>query len=145
MMNKKLLLILPFVICLSACEAGGKRGAMNCTSVNLNSACYGKNQSHAPTLIINTQVGLVIDHNNVCADRNSTITFNVVPPGKNDIGSVSIVAKNPEDTWLNGTNSPDKKKIEILVPDWVEVETGYEYAIHLSGGACLDPRVEVLK
>lgn len=142
-MNSKLLLILPLTICLAACATAGKTTATTCTHITPTSSCGG--DKSFPIVTINTQAALVVDRSNVCATPNSTIEFRVVPPGKNDVGSVSIVAKDPADTWLNGTNSPDKKKIEILVPDWVKADEDYDYAIYVSGGACLDPRVEVLE
>ena len=143
-MNKKLLLILPLVICVSACATMQPSTTMTCMTITPDSNCGG--DQHFPIVTINTQSGIVIDRNNACATPGAKIEFRVVPPGQNDVGSVSVRAKNPSDTWLNGTNSPDEKKIEILVPDWVESsDTGvdYDYAIYTSGGVCVDPRVEV--
>lgn len=142
-MNSKLLLILPLMICLSACATVRSTSSTTCTYMAPDSSCDG--DKNFPIVTINTQAGLVIDRSNVCATRGSKIEFRVVPPGLNDVGSVSISAKNPADTWLNGTNSPDKEKIEILVPDWVTTKEKYEYAISTSSGTCMDPRVEVLE
>ena len=142
-MNRKLLLILPLAFCLSACTAAmSSPPGRTCTVITPGASCDG--DKNFPVVTINTQAGLVIDRSNVCAAPGSTIEFRVVPPGRNDVGSVSIRSKDPADTWLNGTNSPDKKKIEILVPDWV-TDDDYDYAIYMSGGTCLDPRVEVLE
>ena len=142
-MNSKLLLVLPLMICLSACATVRSSPSTTCTIITPGSSCGG--DKNFPIVTINTQAGLVIDRSNVCATPGSTIEFRVVPPGHNDVGSVSISAKIPTDTWLNGTNSPDKKKIEILIPDWVETDEEYDYAIYASGGTCVDPRVEVLE
>jgi hypothetical protein len=140
-MNKKALLILPLVVCLSACATVSSSTATTCKHVTPSPSCSG--DKNFPSVTINTQVDLVVDRNNACAAPGSTIEFRVVPPGKNEIASVTIRSKDPAHTWLNGTNSPDKKKIEILVPDWVEVDQHYDYAIYTSSGTCMDPRVEV--
>ena len=144
-MNSKLLSVLPLMICLSACASvrSPPSTASTCTTITPSSSCGG--DKNFPIITINTQAGLVIDRSNACVTPGSTIEFRVVPPGQNDVGSVSISAKDPADTWLNGTNSPDKKKIEILVPDWVPTHEEYDYAIYTSGGTCMDPRVEVLE
>lgn len=142
-MNSKLLFSLPLMICLSACATARLPTSTTCVSVTPPASCGG--DKHFPIITINTQASIVIDRSNACVTRSSTIEFRVVPPGQNDVGSVSIRAKNPADTWLNGTNSPDKKKIVILVPDWVTTKETYDYAIYTSGGTCMDPRVEVLE
>ena len=142
-MNSKLLLVLPLMICLSACATVRSTPSTACTVMTPDSSCGG--DKNFPIVTINTQAGLVIDRSNLCATPGSKIEFRVVPPGLNDVGSVSISAKDPADTWLNGTNSPDKKKIEILVPDWVTTKETYDYAIYTSSGTCMDPRVEVLE
>lgn len=141
-MNSKLILTLPLLICLSACAAGANKSTLTCDHITPGKVCFGNGK--APVLV-NTQANVVVDHENVCVSRNEYITFNITPPGKNDAGAVSIVAKDPNDTWLNGTNSPDKKKIEILVPGWVKIGGIHDYAIYVHGESCLDPRVEVLK
>ena len=142
-MNSKLLLILPLAFCLSACTAAVSSPAgRTCTVITPDSSCGG--DKNFPIVTINTQAGLVVDRSNVCATPGSTIEFRIVPPGKNDVGSVSITPKNDTHTWLNGTNSPDKMKIEILVPDWVTAGD-YDYDIDMAGGTCMDPRVEVLE
>jgi hypothetical protein len=141
-MNSKLLLILPLMICLSACAGARVPPRATCLVIAPSASCGG--DKHFPIITINTQAGLVVDRSNACATPGSTIEFRVVPPGQNDVGSVSIRAKDPGDTWLNGSNSPNKMKIEILVPDWVTTQEKYDYAIYTSGGTCMDPRVEVL-
>jgi len=141
-MNSKLLLILPLMICLSACATTKGPPRASCLIITPDPTCDG--DKNFPIITINTQAGLVVDRSNACVTRGSTIEFRVVPPGKNDVGSVSIRAKHPTDTWLNGTNSPDKKEIKILVPDWVTAEKAYDYDIYIDGGTCMDPRVEVL-
>ena len=142
-MNSKLLLILPLMICLSACATVRSTPSTSCTVITPDSSCDG--DENFPIVTINTQAGLVIDRSNACVTRGSKIEFRIVPPGLNDVGSVSIRAKDPADTWLNGTNSPEKKEIVILVPDWVTIEETYDYAIYMSSGTCMDPRVEVLE
>lgn len=140
-MNKKVLLILPFAIYLSACTAMAPTTTTTCMTITPDSNCGG--DKNFPIVTINTQSGVVIDRSNVCATPGSTIEFRVVPPAHNDVGSVSIRAKDPADTWLNGTNSPDNKEIKILVPSWVTTGENYDYAIYTSSGTCVDPRVEV--
>lgn len=78
----------------------------------------------------------------VCADRGSIIKFMVVPPGATESDSVDVKSKDESNTWLIGANYPDKKKIEVRVPTWVEKKE-YRYNIYFKDGTCIDPRVNV--
>ena len=100
-----------------------------------------------PKVILNTE-SLVVAPPNVCAMPGKTLVISVVPAANNKIGSVAIIPKNPKDTWLTGTNSPDKNEIRILVPNWVSggkasVGTNHDYGFVTIDGNCVDPRVNV--
>lgn len=138
-MNKKILFVLPLCGLFVSC-APMDTTPDECVSFVYSGDCDG--DKHFPLVTLNTNT-LNISPKRVCAVRESTIEFRVVPPGKNDVGSVTVRAKDPLDTWLNGSNSPDEMKIEIFIPAWVEPEEDYDYAIYLSDGQCIDPRVRV--
>jgi len=95
-----------------------------------------------PIVTINTNTKKIAPEF-ICAARDSVIEFRVVPPGRNYVGTVAVKAKKETNTWLNGRNSPDERKIKILVPDWVVVETDHYYNVVFGDGTCIDPRVHV--
>ena len=95
-----------------------------------------------PKVMINTN-SLDFSPGNVCAAPGTTITFTISPPPNNKVGTAAIIPKNPADTWLIGTNSPDKNKIEITVPAWVSLDTNHNYGFVTNDGKCIDPRVRV--
>lgn len=94
-----------------------------------------------PLVTINT-VTKKLSPEFVCAAIGSVIEFRVVPPGKTESDSVDVKAKDESNTWLIGTNYPDKKKIEVRVPTWVK-KGDYKYNIYFKDGTCIDPRVNV--
>ena len=138
-MNKKLF----YTLWASLLLAGGASAVepSECIRVDVEGTqCDG--DRHYPIVTINTEK-MNLDRINVCAARKSTIEFRVVPPGKNVIGSIAIKSKDDDNLWLLGSNSPDEKKIEIPIPDWVGNNTDHDYAIYLSDGRCIDPRIHV--
>ena len=138
-MNGKLLISLFASLLL----AGGAIAdePVECIKVKVQGTkCDG--DKHYPIVTINTQK-VNLDRINVCAARKSTIEFRIVPPGRNVVGSVAVKAKKETNTWLNGRNSPDERKIEILVPEWLDNNTDHDYTIWLPNGECIDPRVHV--
>ncbi|MBT8144755.1 MAG: hypothetical protein KJO55_08640 [Gammaproteobacteria bacterium] len=113
---------------------------------NCNNPVGGPN---APVVNFNTN-GMTVAPRNVCAKRNATLEFKVTPvnPGGNPRpkGSVSLVAKDLSNTWLIGTNSPDRNEISIPIPDYVDADEYYAYTLFVNdddGVRCVDPRVHV--
>ena len=105
----------------------------------------GNSKSH-PKVTFNKN-SLLVAPRNVCALRGSTLTVQIAPAAenKNPPGSVMVVPKKGEDTWLIGTNSSDNTMIEIEIPDYA-TKPYYEYTIvsvDEDGVKCVDPRVAV--
>lgn len=141
-MNNKILFVVALSYLLIGCATVNTMEGSTCTVISIDSECDG--DRHYPAVTLNTQDATLDVHpSNVCANNESTIIFRVVPPGLNEVGSVSIVAKDSTNTWLIGSNSPDKKEIAIFVPDWVAADEEYDYSIYLADGRCVDPRVSV--
>jgi len=77
---------------------------------------------------------------NFCAEAGKTIRVNVVP--RNDpVETVQTIAKDPANTWLNGTSASDPKGFELYVP--ADASGGYDYKVVFSDGYCIDPRISV--
>jgi hypothetical protein len=147
-MNRNILFVLVMSGFSAGCASMGSMDNMSpmegtaCTVLSIDSDCSG--DKNFPIVTLNTQDATLDVHpTNVCVNKQSEIIFRVVPPGHNDVGTVSITAKKSADTWLNGANSPDEKEIKILVPEWVGTNENYDYNIQLSDGRCVDPRVHV--
>ena len=102
--------------------------------------CQG--DRHYPVVKIDTEKK-VISPELVCAALESVIEFRVKPPGKTAAGAVAVRAKDATNTWLVGTNYPQKKKIDVLVPEWVTIDKDYGYNIFFEDGTCVDPRIHV--
>jgi hypothetical protein len=145
-MDIRILFVLTLSWMLVACEKPGILDVSKCEKYTaVVSACTG--EKNDPKVTINTE-SLNVAPPNVCAMPGTTLVITVVPPAKNKIGSVAIIPKNPKDAWLTGTNSPDKTKIEILIPNWVSggepgVGTNHDYGFVTIDGKCIDPRVNV--
>jgi hypothetical protein len=100
------------------------------------------NPGNVPRVVL-TLANMNTNPASVCAVPGSTFVMQVAPaPG--DPGTVSVVAKDPTHTWLNGTNSPDPAFIEIDVPPWL-APGHYYYGIYTRLGTCVDPRVEIIR
>jgi hypothetical protein len=78
----------------------------------------------------------------VCVDAGETIEFKLDALPEKMPGSVAILPKNGDDTWLVGTNSADEDSIEVFVPEWVDGGV-HDYNFIASNGSCVDPRVDV--
>lgn len=140
-MNRKILIVMPLGWILVGCVNTGPMNISNC-DVYTGPVPPCEGNPNAPAVNLNTNT-LNVTPRCANAARSKTIVFTVVPPEKNKVGSVAIIPKNAEDTWLTGTNSPDKMKINILVPDWV-ASGDHSYGIVASNGSCVDPRVHVV-
>ena len=116
-------------------------GACHVASV-IPRACNGNPEK--PKVNFNTNK-LEAKPANVCAAPGSTLEITITPTADNAVGSVRVIAKNEKDnSWLAGTNSPDKKMIKIPIPTKVS-EGPHDYGFALSDGKCLDPRIHVKK
>ena len=117
MMNRKLLISL-FAGLLLALGAGAAWAQeVKCPPIEKDQKCHG--DRHYPIVTINTETK-IIRPEFVCAARGSVIEFRVVPPGQTDSDSVDVKAKDPSNTWLIGANYPDKMKIIVRVPRWID-------------------------
>lgn len=149
-MKNTILLIAAFGL-LTACAVSpdmpGSAGLPTCDILAIPADCDndtpGNSKSH-PKVTFNKN-SLNLAPRNVCADKGSTLTFQISPAAENQnpSGSVIVIPKNWENTWLLGTNNPDNTEIEIEIPD----DTGdFEYTIvSVKNGvvSCVDPRVSV--
>jgi hypothetical protein len=140
---KKKTIILSVLSCgwlISGCTTVDVLGARNCVSDKPPDACTGNSADPKVTLNL---VTMKANPPNVCAERGQTIKVKLVPePDK--LGSVAVVPKNFLDVWLIGTNSVDKGKIEIHIPEWVSIDD-HDYGFVTSDGKCADPRAKVVK
>ena len=139
-MNKTILFVLPLSLMLASCASVmvSAPGACHVASV-IPTVCTGKKDD--PKVNFNTN-SLKASPPNVCAGRGETLEITIEPVAQNKIGSVAVIPKDPKDSWLVGTNSPDKKKIEILIPPWV-AEGDHDYGFLTFDGKCLDPRINI--
>ena len=143
MMNGKSLLSL-FAGLLVAVGAGAAWAQeVECKEIEIkDKECQGHDNRHYPIVTINTETQEIAPEF-VCAATESVIEFRVVPPGKTALGTIAVKPKDESNTWLIGTNYPQKKKIDVLVPEWVANETDHGYNIVFADGSCIDPRVRV--
>ncbi len=114
-------------------------GAKNCVVYEPVKQCTGDKNDPKVTLNLIT---MKANPPNVCGAPGETIVVSLVPPPE-IVGSVAVVPKNFADTWLLGTNSPDKEKINIAIPAWVPLETNHDYGFVTKAGKCADPRLRV--
>jgi hypothetical protein len=149
-MKNRLFLLVVFGL-ISACETGpevlSNIELPTCDMLTIPEPCDPEGNAKAPVITFNKNT-LVVAPRNVCADRDATIEFRITPASgdKNPPGSVAIIAKNGEDTWLIGSNSLDSKEIVIKVPGYVPPNTPHDYTIVsiMDGNiSCVDPRVHV--
>lgn len=152
-MKKTILLIATFGL-LAACAVSpdmqANVGLPTCDILAIPNVCDndtpGNSKSH-PKVTFNKN-SLHIAPRNVCANKGSTLTFQIAPAAenKNPPGSVIVIPKNWENSWLLGTNSPDNTEIDIEVPGDPGDESSFEYTIvNVENGvvSCVDPRVSV--
>ena len=135
-MNKKICVLLIPVVALAGCAP---------QVLIFPEGCPGNSTKTNNIAIVpsgNAKVRAVPEH--VCVAEGSVITL-VIPDG-DDVGTIRSEPKDkddPEQTWLNGTNNPNPKRIELQVPNPANLEMRYEYEIHWQGKDPLDPRVTV--
>ncbi len=128
----------------AACSQGGGKQATtmsfpdSCEPVRYQ-RCTG--DPNVPHLNMNTQGNIRVNPSNVCANKGETLKFNITPNNP-DRGFVFILPKNPDNTWLFGSNNLNRGEIEIDIPDGIP-DGEYEYYVLLDDGRCLDPRVHV--
>jgi hypothetical protein len=144
-MNKKALLLVPLGLLIAGCAAtnglGGSPQPTACIEPDpITGPCTGNPVDPKVTLNLNT---MKANPPNVCASPGSTIEVSLAPP-PGMTGTVSVVAKDNANTWLNGTNAPDPKKILIEVPAWIPPGPNYYYGFNTSLGTCVDPRVDII-
>ena len=140
-MNGKLLISLFAGLLLAGCAGATWAQDTECVRMEVRDAkCKGN--KNAPVVKIYAEKK-EIKPEWVCAATNSVIEFKVLPPGKTAVGAIAVKAKETSNTWLIGTNYPANKRIEILVPEWVDVGSDHEYNIIFGDGTCIDPRVHV--
>jgi hypothetical protein len=139
-MNKKLLLLVGCGLLVSSCAAPGVIGARNCVPAVDPPPCLPDQAGSDVTLNLNS---MRANPPIVCVAPGDTITVNIVPTSKAEVGNVAVVPKNFADTWLTGTNSDDPTMFEIKVPGWVPKNTDHDYGFVTNEGSCADPRVHV--
>ena len=139
-MNKTILFVLPLSLMLASCASVmvSAPGGCHVASV-IPTVCTGSKDNPKVSFNSNT---LKASPPNVCAEPGATLEISIKPVAHNKIGSVAVIAKDPKDSWLSGTNSPDKTKIEILIPAWV-AEGDHDYGFLTFDGKCLDPRINI--
>jgi len=79
---------------------------------------------------------------NRCVSPGDTVEMEIVP-APSVAATVFVVPKNLTDTWLIGTNYPDKDKIIITIPKSVPRYSDHAYGFLSSNGKCADPRFRV--
>jgi len=140
-MNAKLIFTLCASLLLASSVGVAQTTVGECIKpVDTAKKCSG--DKHFPVVTINTKK-MMVDRLYVCAARTSTIEFRIVPPAWNVVGSVGIEPKDPKDTWLLKSNSPDERKIVIFVPAELDNNNDHAYTIRLADGRCIDPRIHV--
>lgn len=144
-MNKNVFLLLTLGLILTGCAAidGADEHTQPMTCIEpdpISGPCNGN--PSAPMVNLNLST-MKANPPNVCANPGSTIEVTISPP-PGSIGTVSVTAKDPTNTWLNGTNAPDPQKIFIYVPPGVSLGNNY-YGFTTSLGTCVDPRVDIIR
>jgi len=139
-MKIRILIVLSLGWLISSCTTLNVLGAKGCVVHNPTGSCTGNPNDPKVTLNLTT---MKANPPNVCARPGQTIDVKLVPEPAT-LGSVAVVPKNFLDAWLIGTNSVDKGKIEIQIPDWVPAGTDHDYGFVTSAGKCADPRAHVM-
>ncbi|MDJ0813815.1 MAG: hypothetical protein QNJ23_08800 [Woeseiaceae bacterium] len=144
-MNKKALLLVPLGLAIAGCATTNGYGeqpqpAACIVPDPIEGPCNGNPANPKVNLNLNT---MKASPPNVCANPGTTIEIKLSPPPRMT-GTVSVVAKNKTNTWLNGTNAPDPRKIFIYVPGWIAPGDDYYYGFTTSLGTCVDPRVDII-
>lgn len=141
-MDKKFLIVFLTGLLVAACATPkAPLGTTDCTVHEPTNSCTGNPDMPKVSLNLTT---MKANPPNVCARAGKTIDVSIVPPPAASVGNVAVVPKDFADTWLIGTNVPNKLKIEIKIPDTVPFGTDHDYGFVTSDGKCADPRVHVM-
>lgn len=138
-MNNKFLFALTVSVLVVACEPMQRTLPGECDTIDIP-ACTGS-ASNPKLGITLVRDGIRVGPRNVCVNANTTIEVSM-HPRQSEYGTVKTVPKDPNDSWLEGSNDTDLNSFDIVVP---ELPSGkdYDYTIIRSNGVCLDPRVHV--
>ena len=101
----------------------------NCDVVVIPEPCEGKDTGQHFVTVNVQPTPIVVAPPNRCIDTGEfgrEVTFNIAPASLAE-GTVWICPKDPANTWLKETNSPDNRKIIIEVPQKDYPEDGEEY------------------
>jgi hypothetical protein len=79
---------------------------------------------------------------NVCVKMGTMVKFTVHPTPKPTVTYASV-PKDPNDTWMNSSNTPEDPGVfSFQVPD--KLDPGeYDYLVVSGDGFCVDPRITV--
>jgi len=136
---QKILIMLSLSFLLVACEEAyfsNSARAPRCESPVLSKCNPGN-----PTVTLHLS-NMKATPPNRCVKAGDTVEMEIRPaPAK--AGTVFVVPKNLRDTWLIGTNYPDKNKIIITIPKTVPRYSDHDYGFLTPNGKCADPRFRV--
>jgi hypothetical protein len=143
---RKILIILSLSFLLVACE---NEISKEIASIKMR-AFAPRCVSHGPSICIEVGGPNVKLHLNSmqatppnrCVSPGDTVEMEIVPR-PSAAATVFVVPKNLRDTWLIGTNYPDKDKIIITIPTSVRRYSDHDYGFLTNNGKCADPRFHV--
>ena len=144
MMNKKILIVLALSGILLGCSqapiAPDTSALANCRT---QGSWFCKGDPQNPTVNLNTKSGkLKASPYCVKVNTGTQIKINLTPPGNKALNTVEIIPKDPDHTWLAGTNSASQDEIIIDVPNDLDEKERYYYGIKTDTD-CVDPRAKV--
>lgn len=154
---KKLLLIVSLTtLLLSGCEKTyeveevvgvDKRDlprSTTCVDHGPPAPCPDRQDRNNPRVTLNLNT-MMANPPNVCAHPGTTLEVSLVPPEVATTIEVFLLPKDFADTWLLGTNNPDKENIHVPIPASIPPDESYwyEYGFVTSTGECTDPRLRV--
>jgi hypothetical protein len=138
-MMQKILIILSLSFLLVACEKAyinNSAHAPHCKSTALSVCNPGD-----PKVKLHLN-NMKATPPNLCVEPGDTVEMEI-EPAPSAVATVFVVPKNLTDTWLIGTNYPDKDKIIITIPEWVPEYSDHDYGFLTNNGDCADPRFRV--
>ena len=138
-MNKNLSIVLAACVGIAGCPAPGLITTDSCATQRPSTKC--NNPPNDAKVNVNRN-SLNLSPRSVCVGVGETVEITLTPTAQNELGNAATVPKDAANTWLAQSNSSDKNKIYIPVPDWVP-EGDYYYGLIFADGKCIDPRLEV--
>ncbi len=146
-MYNKILLIAALSLCLLACT--------KTSSPTGTSAAQRMPPGPNPEGCSVVQLNLTLKVNSImlvppepkCVIAGTSVKIKVNTPGDKvpiSVGSVTTKPKTGTPDWLNGSNSPDKREINLDIPSGATVGMVYSYDIDIAGHGKLDPKVKVV-